>query len=182
MTWNEVGGTVSQAFNAWRHTDAENLAYLRLSAEWSSAAYDRTCKEAEESANAVFDPDRHYGDEHADMFDDAVDGLWPSSYAWMTEASVLKAGVTAFEVYLEQALQEVLDQYQVTVDGQRAQAPPGHERLRVTELGNPRQSPRSTQERGEHCRGEVGQGTTAPAHPPERRAAHARLSAEVPGR
>ncbi|WP_030574071.1 hypothetical protein [Streptomyces aureocirculatus] len=32
---------------------------------------------------------------------------------------MLKAGVTAFEVYLEQALQEVLNGYRVTIDGQQ---------------------------------------------------------------
>ncbi|MEU1306551.1 hypothetical protein [Streptomyces shenzhenensis] len=119
MTWNEASGTVSQTFDSWRNTDAQNRAYLRLSAEWSNAAYDRTWKEAEASLNAVFDPDRHHGDEHVDMFDHAVDGLWPSDYLWLSEASVLKAGVTAFEVYLEQALQEVLKRYRVTVDGQK---------------------------------------------------------------
>ncbi|MEU9919579.1 hypothetical protein [Streptomyces sp. NPDC051001] len=118
MTWNEASGTVSQTFDSWRATDAQNRAYLRLSAEWSNAAYDRTWKEAEATMNAAFDPDRHHGDEHVDMFDHAVDGLWPSDYLWLSEASVLKAGVTAFEVYLEQSLQEVLKGYRVTVDGQ----------------------------------------------------------------
>ncbi|WP_331746040.1 hypothetical protein [Streptomyces globisporus] len=119
MTWNEAGGTVSQTFDRWRYTDAQNRAYLRLSAEWSHAAYVRTWKEAEASANAAFDPDRHYGDEHVDVFDHAVDGLWPTDYLWLSEASVLKAAVTAFEVYLEQALQEFLNGYRVTVDGQK---------------------------------------------------------------
>lgn len=119
MTWNEASGTVSQTFDSWRYTDAQNRAYLRLSAEWSNAAYYRTWKEAEASLKAVFDPDRHHGDEHVDMFDHAVDGLRPSDYLWLSEASVLKAGVTAFDVYLEQALQEVLMGYRVTVDGQK---------------------------------------------------------------
>ncbi|MEU3299761.1 hypothetical protein ABZ729_08055 [Streptomyces sp. NPDC006678] len=119
MTWNEAGGRVSRAFEDWRRADAENRAFLRLSAEWSEAAYEREWKQAEESLNRVFDPDRHYGDEHVDMFDAAVGGLWPSSYQWMVEASVLKNGVTAFEVYLEKGLQEVLETWRVTIGGQR---------------------------------------------------------------
>ncbi|WP_432003655.1 hypothetical protein [Streptomyces sioyaensis] len=119
MTWNEAGGRVSRAFEDWRRADAENRAFLRLSAKWSEAAYEQEWKQAEESLNRVFDPDLHYGDEHVDMFDAAVDGLWPDSHQWMVEASVLKNGVTAFEVYLEKGLQEVLKTWRVTIDGQR---------------------------------------------------------------
>lgn len=119
MTWNEAGGRVSRAFEDWRRADAENRAFLRLSAEWSEAAYERKWRQAKESLNRVFDPDRHYGDEHVDMFDAAVGGLWPSSYQWMVEASVLKNGVTAFEVYLEKGLQEVLETWRVTVGERR---------------------------------------------------------------
>jgi hypothetical protein len=108
MTWNEDSGTVSRAFDDWKWNDRENRAFLRLSAQWSDKAYQQTWDEAEESFAARFDPDRHYGDEHLDIFEDAVDGLWPHSYAWITESSVVKNAVTAFEVYLEKALQEAL--------------------------------------------------------------------------
>ncbi|MFF7764290.1 hypothetical protein [Streptomyces griseorubiginosus] len=108
MTWNEDSGTVSRAFDDWKWNDRENRAFLRLSAQWSDKAYQQTWDEAQESFAARFDPDRHYGDEHVDMFDDAVDGLWPTAYTWITEASVVKNAVTAFEVYLEKALHEAL--------------------------------------------------------------------------
>ncbi|MER7901102.1 hypothetical protein ABTX62_34820 [Streptomyces sp. NPDC096046] len=108
MTWNEASGTVSRAFDDWKWNDRENRAFLRLSTQWSDQAYQQTWNEAEESFAARFDPDRHYGDEHLDIFEDAVDGLWPHSYAWITEASVVKNAVTAFEVYLEKALREAL--------------------------------------------------------------------------
>jgi hypothetical protein len=55
-------------------------------------------------ANSPGDPD---GPELPDLFNDAVDGLWPSNYEWMLLSSVVKNGVTAFEVYLEKAANEV---------------------------------------------------------------------------
>ncbi|MCX4564760.1 MULTISPECIES: hypothetical protein [Streptomyces] len=118
MTWNEDSGTVSRAFDDWKWNDRENRAFLRLSSQWSDKAYQQTWNEAEESFAARFDPDRHYGDEHLDIFEDAVDGLWPHSYAWITEASVVKNAVTAFEVYLEKALQEALGS-SLAMDGKK---------------------------------------------------------------
>ncbi|MFJ2007914.1 hypothetical protein [Streptomyces chartreusis] len=130
MTWNEASGTVSRAFDDWKGNDRENRAFLRLSAQWSDKAYQQTWDEAQASFSARFDPYRHYGDEHVDMFDDAVDGLWPTDYAWITEASVVKNAVTAFEVYLEKALQEALGS-SLTMDGKehtvKLSAPPKFE-------------------------------------------------------
>lgn len=108
MTWNEDSGTVSRTFDDWKASDRDNRAFLRLSTQWSSEAYQQTWHEAEKSFEERFDPDRHYGDEHVGMFHDAVDGLWPNDYAWITEASVVKSAVTAFEVYLEKALEEAV--------------------------------------------------------------------------
>ncbi|MFH9821492.1 hypothetical protein [Streptomyces sp. NPDC017230] len=126
MSWNEAHGTVSRAFDDWRQVDAENRAFLKLTSEWSAEAYERKWKQAEEALSDVFDPEVHYGDEHVDMFDDAVGGLWPFSHQWMVEASVLKNGVTAFEVYLEKAAQEVIEGWRVTIkEGQ------GTHRLRL---------------------------------------------------
>jgi hypothetical protein len=119
VTWNESNGTVSRAFDEWRLTERSVRAFLRLSAAWSEVGYAKSWAQAEESLAEVFDPDRHYGDEHVDMFHDSVDGLWPTDYTWMLEAAALKDGVTAFEVYLEKALQEVLKRPRFEVDGQR---------------------------------------------------------------
>ncbi|MFE0165930.1 hypothetical protein [[Kitasatospora] papulosa] len=104
MSWNEDSGTVSRAFEDGKWSDRENRAFLRLSSRWSERAYQEAWDEAEKATDKRFDPYRHYGDEHVDIFDDTVDGLLPHSYAWITEASVVKNAVTDFEVYLEQAL------------------------------------------------------------------------------
>ncbi|MGW1521667.1 hypothetical protein [Streptomyces sp. NPDC002287] len=119
MTWNEGHGAVSRAFDDWRRADAENRAFLRLTASWSQAAYEREWAQAEESLSSVFDPELHSGDEHVDMFHDAVGGLWPDSYQWIVEATVLRNGVTAFEVYLEKALREVVERWEVTLEGEK---------------------------------------------------------------
>jgi hypothetical protein len=55
-------------------------------------------------ANSPGDPD---GPELPDLFIDAVQGLRPSDHEWMLLSSVVKDGVTAFEVYLEKAANEV---------------------------------------------------------------------------
>ncbi|MFE6066681.1 hypothetical protein [Streptomyces sp. NPDC056525] len=118
MTWNEGAGTVSRTFDSWKGSDEQNRAFLKLSTQWSADAYDQTWKQAEAALNEVFDPDRHYGDEHVDIFDDAVDGLWPHDYHWLAEAAVLKNAVSSFEVYLEKGLQEILQPWRLTEDGQ----------------------------------------------------------------
>ncbi|MFE7076379.1 hypothetical protein ACFU96_40460 [Streptomyces sp. NPDC057620] len=118
MTWNEDSGTVSRAFDDWKWNDRENRAFLRLSAQWSGRAYQQAWDEAEEPFAQRFDPDRHYGDEHLEIFEDAVGGLWPHSYDWITEASVVKNAVTAYEVYLEKALQEAIGS-SLTIEGKK---------------------------------------------------------------
>ncbi|QES52020.1 hypothetical protein DEJ50_33605 [Streptomyces venezuelae] len=125
MTWNEAHGTVSRAFSDWHKNDEENRAFLKLTAQWSEEGYERQWKQTEESFSRVFDPEIHYGDEHVDMFDDAVGGLWPYSHQWMVESSALKNAVTAFEVYLEKGLQEVVEVWRVEIDGK------GSHRLRL---------------------------------------------------
>ncbi|MFF3058314.1 hypothetical protein [Streptomyces sp. NPDC057909] len=119
MTWNESAGTVSRAFDEWLHSERNIRAFLRLSTAWSERGYDSSWSRAEESFAAVFDPDRHYGDEHVDIFDSSVGGLWPTDYTWMLQAATLKDAVTAFEVYLEKALEEALHRRRYEKDGQR---------------------------------------------------------------
>ncbi|WP_329191513.1 MULTISPECIES: hypothetical protein [unclassified Streptomyces] len=58
------------------------------------------------------------------MFDDAVGGLWPYSHQWMVEASALKNAVTAFEVYLEKGLREVIEHWSVEIEGKQGRHRP----------------------------------------------------------
>jgi hypothetical protein len=106
--WNEKGGTVSRSFDQWLLVDSEIKAFHRFSLLWSEQAYTELWEKAQEDFNEVFDPDRHYGDEHVGYFEDSVGGLWPDRFQWMIHAATIKDAVTAFEVYLEKSAQEVL--------------------------------------------------------------------------
>lgn len=119
MTWNwsERGGSTSRAFSQWSLADQDIRSYLRLSTLWSKSGYDALWKQAEESFEKVFDPYRHDGDEHVDMFEDSINGLWPHDYEWMLQASALKEAVTAYEVYAEKAVDEALDRFRWEIGG-----------------------------------------------------------------
>ncbi len=109
MGWNEDGGAVSGAFNEWSFVDQDIRAFLSLSTRWATRLYDETWKQAEGEFSAIFDPDRHTGDEHVGLFASEVEGLWPNDYAWMLRAAVVRDAVTAFEVYLEKGLDEAFN-------------------------------------------------------------------------
>jgi hypothetical protein len=101
MSWDEQTGSVTRAFDDWRLTDSDIRAFLKVSDQFVQKEYKRIW---DELANSPGDPD---GPELPDLFGDAVDGLWPSDHKWMLLSSVVKDGVTAFEVYLEKAANEV---------------------------------------------------------------------------
>jgi len=105
------------AYSEWSQADNEIRAFLRLSTEWSEKGYDSEWTKATEIANTYFDPDVHSGDEHVSHFSDSVDDLWPNDFTWMLMSSVIKDGVTAFEVYIEHAAQEILNCFRVHFDG-----------------------------------------------------------------
>lgn len=109
MAWDEQSMTVSRAFDEWRLTDRDIRAFLHLSTQWAARRYQEFWGQAEQEFSAVFNPDTHYGDEHVDMFDRKVGGLWPNDYDWMLRSAVVKDAVTAFEVYLEKSLDEALN-------------------------------------------------------------------------
>jgi hypothetical protein len=101
MSWNEQAGSVSRAFDDWTLADRDIRAFLKVDARFAQSEYDRIEREL---MNSPGDPE---GPELPDLFHDAVEGLWPSDHEWMLLSSVVKDGVTAFEVYLEKAANEV---------------------------------------------------------------------------
>jgi hypothetical protein len=101
MSWNEQAGSVSRAFDDWTLADRDIRGFLKVSNQFAQKEYHRIW---DELANSPGDPD---GPELPDLFNDAVGGLWPSDHEWMLLSSVVKDGVTAFEVYLEKAANEV---------------------------------------------------------------------------
>jgi hypothetical protein len=100
--WDEGAGRVSRSFNDWYLVDRDQSVFLSKGLEFATEVYDRLWNDI---AHQPGDPD---GPDVPDLFDAAVDGLWPHDYEWMHLAGVLKDGVTNFEVYLERAADEML--------------------------------------------------------------------------
>jgi hypothetical protein len=105
MTWNPKAHRVSRAYSEWCLVDHDQRAFLRLGLRFASETYDRIW---EETGNEPGDPD---GPELPDVFDSKIEGLWPLDYEWMHMAGVLRDAVTAFEVYIEKAREEVLQHH-----------------------------------------------------------------------
>jgi hypothetical protein len=101
-TWDEYQGTVTRAFDEWHGTDRDVRSFLSFGLRASTSTYDRLWEEAAKQ------PAWDGGPELPDLFHDRIDGLWPHDFEWMLMAALLKDGVTAFEVYLEKAMEEML--------------------------------------------------------------------------
>jgi hypothetical protein len=104
-TWNQEAGRVSRAYDEWRLVDRDQRTFLRLGLRFARETYDRIWEEASHEPG---DPD---GPELPDVFDSKIDGLWPLDYEWMHMAGVLRDAVTAYEVYVEKAREEVLQHH-----------------------------------------------------------------------
>lgn len=109
MSWNESSGVVSHAFDDWKQTDSEIRAYLETSQAWVESAYASAEQEAEREFSATFDPDvDDPGWGPVGLYLQKTGGLWPREFFWMLRSGVLRDAVTAYEVYLEKAVNEVL--------------------------------------------------------------------------
>ncbi len=102
MTWNPEAHRVSRAYSEWCLVDHDQRAFLRLGLRFARETYERIWEETGS------EPGDHDGPELPEVFDSKVDGLWPHDYEWMHMAGVLRDAVTAFEVYVEKAREEVL--------------------------------------------------------------------------
>jgi hypothetical protein len=86
--------------------DRDIRAFLLLSLRISRPFYNTTW------SNIVARPSSGDGVGLPDVFEAAVEGLYERNFEWMLLAGVLKDAVTAFEVYLEKAADEVLGWHQ----------------------------------------------------------------------
>ena len=106
--WNEGFGTTTRSFDEWRTTDSEIRAFLALTTRWMQERYEQVWQEVSELPGSDDGPDLY------DVFSRAVDDLEPLDYHWMLQASVVRDGVSAFEVYLEKAGAQVLRKHGYT--------------------------------------------------------------------
>jgi len=80
--------------------DRDQRSFLAFGLRTAREAYD--CPREE----AAHEPD-HDGPELVDVFDDRIDRLWPHDYECMYLAAVVRDAVRNFEVYQEEASEEV---------------------------------------------------------------------------
>lgn len=114
MVWNEERGSVTRAFDDWKGTDSEIRAFMSLSLRWIQSGYDTTWELARQEFERDFDPDRDDPDGFLDVFDRKVSGLSAKDYFWMLRSGALRDGVTAFEVYAEKSIEELLSWFSFT--------------------------------------------------------------------
>lgn len=109
MRWQSNWKACTRAFDEWRLVDNDIRAYLRFGLSVAEHAYDEIWEKA---AN---EPSDGEGPELPDVFHKRVDGVWPHDFQWMFLAGGLKDSVTAYEVYLEKAIEEVLQHNGFTI-------------------------------------------------------------------
>jgi hypothetical protein len=102
MRWQDNWKACTRAFDDWRLVERDIRAYLEFGLNVMSEAYDKIW---DEIAN---EPSNGEGPELPDVFDDRIAGVWPHEFQWMFLSGGLRDAVTAYEVYLEKALEEVL--------------------------------------------------------------------------
>lgn len=102
MEWLNNPKACTRAFDEWRLVDRDIRAYLRFGLKIVDHAYDEIWNEA---AN---EPSSGEGPELPDVFHKRVDGIWPHDFQWMFLSGGLKDAVTAYEVYMEKAMEEIL--------------------------------------------------------------------------
>lgn len=98
--WDEAARRVTRAFDDWKLTEPRLRTFLSLGLSFLTEGVERTWEEIGRR------PALDDGLEQIDVFDDEV-GLYPQDFEWMHAAAVLRDAVSAFEVYLEKAREEV---------------------------------------------------------------------------
>lgn len=102
MPWAEDLGHQTLHFDEWKTTDHEIRTFVGWTTEVASGEYERQWQRV---SSLPVGPD---GPDAVDLLFDELGGLMPHDHEWMLHAAAIKDGVTAFEVYLEQAANDIL--------------------------------------------------------------------------
>jgi hypothetical protein len=100
-------GSVTAAWEEWSYVDRDQRTWTAQTLAWAQERYDDEWQKIKHSPG---NPD---GPEPIDLFYDRLDGLMPHEHEWMTLAATIRDAVSAYEVYLSKAFDEVLDQHQL---------------------------------------------------------------------
>lgn len=95
-------GRITRALDEWIITDREQRSFMSVSLTLANAHWNKVSDQIASMPTFNDCPD------HADLLFDRLDGLMPHEYEWMLFSGVLKDAVTAYEVYLTHAMDEVL--------------------------------------------------------------------------
>ncbi len=106
--WSDGQGTA--AFLEWCFARSDIAAFQHLTARWSTEAIDKMW--------AVINQRPATGDEldPIDILFSQLHDVMPHDYDWMLRSATVKDSVTAFEVYLESAAAEMLNQHDLEWD------------------------------------------------------------------
>jgi hypothetical protein len=86
----------------WADTDAQLRAFLKLTHQWVDPRYEQIWDAIGHRPGGPDDSDQ------ADIFFEETGGLWPGQYDWLLHGLLVRDAVSAFEVYLEKAANELL--------------------------------------------------------------------------
>lgn len=106
-------GTVTRAWDEWFFVDQDQRTWVRQSLRWATERYD---SEWERIQSEPGDPN---GPDPFDLLTRRMGGLLKHEYEWLTLAASVRDAVSAYEIYLAKAFDEVLASH-----GKRRQA--GH--------------------------------------------------------
>jgi hypothetical protein len=101
----------------WTDTDTQLRSFLKLTHKWMDAAFEALWDEVGQRPG---DPD---GPDQPDVFLEETGGLWPGEYNWLLHSLLVRDAVSAFEIYLEKAADEVLRSVGQTSNSTRGQSP-----------------------------------------------------------
>lgn len=93
------------AFVEWTFARSDIAAFQHLTARWSTEAIDKMWAEINQRPGTGDEP------EPIDILVSQLHDVMPHDYDWMLRSATVKDSVTAFEVYLESAAAEMLDQH-----------------------------------------------------------------------
>ncbi|MDZ5447793.1 hypothetical protein U2F26_34695 [Micromonospora sp. 4G57] len=124
--WDPTRCRCTQAYEEWSVVERDIRQFLGLTMQFATQAYDQIYASIPpRHTNAPLDaPDR------ADIFYDRVGGLWPHDHEWMVCCATLRDAVSAFEVYVFEAVKEVAEERQVPRPQGWSTRTPGWKQLR----------------------------------------------------
>lgn len=98
--------TATDAFDKWLLVDRDQRAFMSVGLTAGAKALDALWAQAEDECRYSEE-----GDAHVSRYHDLAQGLWPQDYEWFLLTSVLRDAVSAYEVYLENAMERVLESH-----------------------------------------------------------------------